>query len=158
MPSENVDTKFVNETIKKESSVAKYLPAFSLGLCSPVMVEIEKALMLPVSFCIYTLLLLITKLKITWHLKNNYWKYYYRHYLKKIDYFQCTHMYWPRSSIRTFRITSVHVLKSLWVTDRRSLFVMTCSWMAKIAFASAFIHATYTAARHWIQIPHIIFR
>lgn len=54
------------------------------------------------------------------------------------------HIYWPRSSIRTFRITRVHVLKSLWVTDRRSLFVMTCSWIAKIAFASAFIHATCT--------------
>lgn len=54
------------------------------------------------------------------------------------------HMYWPRSSIRTFRMTSVQVLKSLWVTDKRSLFVMTCSCIARIAFASAFIHATYT--------------
>lgn len=69
------------------------------------------------------------------------------------------HMYWPRSSIRTFRMTSVHVLKSLWVTDKRSLFVMTCSWIAKIAFASAFIHATYTKPiNKQTKMRYIIFR
>lgn len=35
--------------------------------------------------------------------------------------------YCPLSSIRTLRMTNVHVLKSLCVTDKRSLFVMTCS-------------------------------
>lgn len=53
------------------------------------------------------------------------------------------HMYWPRSSIFTLFIFNVHVLKSLCVTDNRPLLVMTCSWIAKIALASAFIHATY---------------
>lgn len=52
------------------------------------------------------------------------------------------HIYCPLSSIRTPFMMRVHVLKSLCVTDKRSLFVITWSWIAKIAFASAFIHAT----------------
>lgn len=56
-------------------------------------------------------------------------------------------MYWPRSSILTLRMIRVHVLKSLCVTDNRSLLVMTCSWMANIALASAFIHATCSRRR-----------
>lgn len=65
------------------------------------------------------------------------------------------HMYWPRSSILTPLITRVQVLKSLCVTDSRSLFVITCSCMARIALASALIQATYgtTTNSHQNQPP-----
>lgn len=53
------------------------------------------------------------------------------------------HMYCPLSSLLTLFMLRVQVLQSLCVTVSLALFVITCSWIARIAFVSAFIHATY---------------
>lgn len=53
------------------------------------------------------------------------------------------HIYPPLSSSETCRMCRFHVFRSEWDTVTRGLCVMTCSWIAWIAFVSAFTQPTW---------------